>query len=76
MAAAKQKRIKKGISRYITTLRYVTTSVTGRHLMEMGLEQGAVYKKVLDAVLYAKLDGRLKKTQDELKFVKKYVSRL
>ena len=76
MAAAKQKRIKKAISRYITTLRYISTSVKGRHLMEMGLKQGPVYKEVLDAVLYAKLDGKLKTTEDEFKFVKKYVSRL
>ncbi|MBU4462825.1 MAG: CBS domain-containing protein [Proteobacteria bacterium] len=75
MAVTKQKRIKKSISRYFTNLRYVTTSVTGKQLIKMGLKPGPIYRELLEAVLYAKLDGRLKTANDELKFASDYVSK-
>ncbi|MCG2755804.1 MAG: CBS domain-containing protein [Desulfobacteraceae bacterium] len=75
MAVTKQKRIKKSISRYFTNLRYVTTSVTGKQLIKMGLKPGPIYREILEAVLYAKLDGRLKTANDELKFASDYVSK-
>jgi tRNA nucleotidyltransferase (CCA-adding enzyme) len=75
MAVTKQKRIKKSISRYFTNLRYVTTSVTGKQLIKMGLKPGPMYREILEAVLYAKLDGKLKTANDELKFASDYVSK-
>jgi tRNA nucleotidyltransferase (CCA-adding enzyme) len=75
MAATKQKRIKKSISRYFTKLRYVTASITGKQLIKMGLKPGPIYSEILEAVLYAKLDGKLKTANDELIFARNYVSR-
>ncbi|MBC8199063.1 MAG: CBS domain-containing protein [Desulfobacteraceae bacterium] len=75
MAVTKQKRIKKSISRYFTKLRYITTSVTGKQLIKMGLKPGPIYREILEAVLYAKLDGKLKTANDELKFARNYVSK-
>jgi len=75
MAVTKQKRIKKSISRYFTKLRYVTTSITGKQLIKMGLKPGPIYREILEAVLYAKLDGKLKTANDELIFARNYVSK-
>ena len=75
MAVTKQKRIKKSISRYFTKLRYVTTSITGKELIKMDLKPGPIYREILEAVLYAKLDGKLKTANDELIFAENYVSR-
>lgn len=75
MAVTKQNRIKKSISRYFTNLRYVSTSVTGKQLIKMGLKSGHIYREILEAVLYAKLDGKLKTANDELIFARDYVSK-
>jgi tRNA nucleotidyltransferase (CCA-adding enzyme) len=39
----------------------------------MGLEPGPIYREILEAVLEAKLNGRLKTRTDELSFVRNYV---
>ncbi|HUV50317.1 MAG TPA: CBS domain-containing protein [Anaerolineae bacterium] len=75
MAVTKQKRIKKSISRYFTKLRYVTTSITGKRLIKMGLKPGPIYREILEAVLYAKLDGKLETANEELIFARNYVSK-
>jgi tRNA nucleotidyltransferase (CCA-adding enzyme) len=73
MAATKHETVKRSISNYVTRLRYIDTSVTGKDLKKMGLEPGPIYREILQAVLDAKLDGQLKTRNDELDFVKAYV---
>jgi tRNA nucleotidyltransferase (CCA-adding enzyme) len=74
MAASKSERVKKYISHFYTQLRPVQISITGKDLKEMGLAPGPIYREVLDAVRYARLNGRLKSRDDEIGFVKNYVS--
>jgi tRNA nucleotidyltransferase (CCA-adding enzyme) len=73
MAATKSEKVKKSISNYFTRLRNIQSSITGKDLIKMGLEPGPNFKKILQAVLDAKLNGRLKTRNDELGFVKDYV---
>jgi tRNA nucleotidyltransferase (CCA-adding enzyme) len=73
MAATEHETVKRSISNYVTRLRHVETSVTGRDLKKMGLEPGPIYREILQAVLEAKLNDRLKTRNDELDFVKAYV---
>lgn len=73
MAATKHETVKRSISHYVTQLRYINTSVTGKDLKKMGLEPGPIYREILQAALDAKLNGRLKTRNDELDFVKAYV---
>ena len=73
MAATKHEMVKRSISNYFTRLRHIDTSIKGRDLKKMGLEPGPVYREILQAVLDAKLNGRLKTRNDELIFVKDYV---
>ena len=73
MAATKHETVKRSISNYVTRLRYIDTSVTGKDLKKMGLEPGPIYREILQAVLDAKLNGQLKTRDDELNFVKAYV---
>lgn len=73
MAATKHETVKRSISNYVTRLRYINTSVTGKDLKKMGLEPGPIYREILQAVLNAKLNGQLKTPNDELDFVKSYV---
>jgi tRNA nucleotidyltransferase (CCA-adding enzyme) len=66
---------KKRISHYHTQLRNVSVTITGKDLLTMGLKPGPVFSETLQAVLEAKLNGRVKTREDELKFVKTRVQR-
>jgi tRNA nucleotidyltransferase (CCA-adding enzyme) len=74
MAIAAPEKVKKSLSQYITQLRHITTSLTGKDLKKMGLEPGPIYKETLQAVLDAKLNGLVRTRNDELNFARNYVS--
>jgi tRNA nucleotidyltransferase (CCA-adding enzyme) len=74
MAVTKHERVKKAISFYVTQLRQIKISVSGKDLKDMKLEPGPLYKSILQAVLDAKLNGQLKTRNDELNFVRDYAS--
>jgi tRNA nucleotidyltransferase (CCA-adding enzyme) len=73
MAATKNERIKRSISNYFTQLRHISTTIKGKDLKKLGIEPGPIYRKILDAVLDGKLNGRIKTYNDEISFVKDYV---
>lgn len=75
MAVTKHERAKKAISFFITQLRQIKISVSGKDLKEMRLEPGPLYRTILQAVLDAKLNGQLKTKNDELNFARDYASR-
>ena len=69
MVCAHSRDVKRAISHFVTKLRYVTISVTGKDLMRFGLKPGPIYREIMQKVLDAKLDGLLKSRDDELSFV-------
>jgi tRNA nucleotidyltransferase (CCA-adding enzyme) len=73
MAAAKQQKVKKAISHFFTKLRRIDISLKGRDLKKMKLEPGPIYRKILQAVLDARLDGKLKTKSDEIDFARQYI---
>jgi tRNA nucleotidyltransferase (CCA-adding enzyme) len=73
MAGSKKRSIKQSISRYFTHLRYIKPMVQGRDLKKMGIPPGPIYRRILQAVLDAKLNGELKTKQDELDFVQNFI---
>lgn len=74
MAASGKQKIKKAISNYLTNLRYVSLSVKGGDIKAMGVPPGPIYQKILKAALNAKLNGLLKTSQDEHRFIQDYVT--
>lgn len=70
MAKTSQKHLQKSISLYITHLRATRVALKGEDLIQLGLPPGKVYKRVLDTVLMARLDGKVASKEDELDFVK------
>ncbi|MFP3982024.1 MAG: polya polymerase, partial [Desulfobacterales bacterium] len=74
MAATRQERIRKAISFYVTDLKDVRISVTGKDLKQMGLTPSPLFGKILRRLLQEKLDGRAETRQDELEFVKKAIT--
>ena len=73
MAATRYKKVKQSISNYFTRLRPVRTLLRGKDLLAMGLTPGPVYRRILEALLAAKLNGKVKTRQDEIAFVDTYV---
>ena len=73
MACTQHRQVKRAISHYVTKLRYVTISVTGRDLMKKGLKPGPAYREVMQTILAAKLNGRLQTREEELAFVEKQI---
>jgi tRNA nucleotidyltransferase (CCA-adding enzyme) len=73
MAATKKEIVKRSISNYFTRLRYIHTVISGKDLKKIGIEPGPVFREILQAVLEAKLNGKLKTKSDELDFVHRYV---
>jgi len=69
MAKSRKERAKKYISLYLTHLRNVRISLSGEDLKKLGIPQGPKYKKILAALLDAKLDGKVATRADEVRFV-------
>ena len=74
MAIARNKAVKKSISHFITDLRRTKLSLKGRDLKQMGLKPGPAYRQVMEAVLDARLDGKLRSKKDEIEFARQLVA--
>jgi len=74
MACTRFQRVKRAISNYVTNLRDVRITVTGKDLMKLGLKPGPVYREIMSAVMTARLNGKLETRQDELRFAKEFLA--
>lgn len=71
MAKDKSESVKRQVSAYLTTYRHVKPSLTGRDLQGMGLKPGPLYRKILDALLDARLNGDVKTEAEERELAKR-----
>jgi len=69
MSKTKSKLIRKRISDYLTRFSKVKIEINGKDLKRLGFKEGPAFKKILRSVLDAKLNGKLKNGNEELKFV-------
>jgi len=66
MAAARSDAVRRAVSTYITQLRHVRPAIKGEDLKALGIAPGPAYKRILEAVQDAKLNGVAKSRSDEL----------
>ena len=66
---------KRWLSRYFTQWRQIKPILTGNDLKAMGLKPGPIFKTILEELLKARLDGKVKTEEDEKKLVKKFLKR-
>ncbi|HDH00650.1 MAG TPA: hypothetical protein ENG80_02435, partial [Nitrospirae bacterium] len=71
IAKARDKKQKKALSSYLTTLRKIKPSLTGKDLKTLGYAPGPLFNKILRAVLDERLNGKVKSREEEMEFVKK-----
>jgi tRNA nucleotidyltransferase (CCA-adding enzyme) len=62
------------IREYLTTFQHVSITLTGHDLEEMGLPKGPAYRRVLDRIFNAKLDGLVATPEDEYRLAKTFIN--
>ena len=72
MAKVTKREAKKALSTFLSQLKQVTISTTGADLKKLGLKPGKLYKKILDDLLNARLDGKVKNKREETTYVKEH----
>jgi len=75
MAKTKTASSKKHVSMYLTQYRDVQTDLTGDDLLEMGLQPGPHFKKLLASLLEAKMNGVLTNRAEEERFIKERIGK-
>ena len=73
MGLGQGQEIKRKISVYLTELRKIKCSLTGKDLLQMGLTPGPRIGKLLKAVFDAKLNGAIKSRAEEFAFIDKLI---
>ena len=74
VAAAKSRNVEALVLKYLSDWRAVRVNLTGEDLMRLGFEPGPDFGKILEKVLYAKMNGCLKTKRDEIAYVLKTLS--
>ena len=65
----------KRISKYHTQLRHVAITLSGKDLLDMGLAPGPLFSRTLQAVLEAKLNGRVRNREEEFAFARQTIKK-
>lgn len=63
--------LRRWISHYLIHLRTVHPELDGDDLRKIGFSPGPLYREILDALRFARLDGEVESRSDEISFVKK-----
>ncbi|HLO25410.1 MAG TPA: polya polymerase, partial [Geobacteraceae bacterium] len=67
MAKTSSEEVKKLISLYFTQLQNVRSQINGEDLKRMGVPEGPHFRRILDAVLSARLNSQVQSREDELR---------
>ncbi|MFH2013043.1 MAG: CBS domain-containing protein [Pseudomonadota bacterium] len=70
MAKTDKNYIKKAISLYFTQLKRTNILLTGEDIKGLGITPGKIYKRIMDDLLEAKLDGIVKTKEEEINFIR------
>jgi tRNA nucleotidyltransferase (CCA-adding enzyme) len=65
MAKTKQESVKKAASMYLSKLRDIKPTVTGKDLVQMGLRPGPIFQVILKELLDARLNGQITTPEQE-----------
>jgi tRNA nucleotidyltransferase (CCA-adding enzyme) len=67
--------VKRQVSAFLTAYQHTKPVVTGVDLKAMGLKPGPQFKKILDRLLDARLNGEVKTESEERELVRRLVSK-
>ena len=63
------------VREFLTELQQIKLSTTGHDLQKLGLRQGPAYRRILDQLLSARLNGNVQSKEEELNLAKTLVSK-
>ncbi len=72
MAKSRDTEQKKSVSLYLTALREISPELTGKDLQSMGYAPGPLFKRILTAILEAKLEENVQGRDEEIEFVREH----
>ena len=70
LAKAGTSRFRARVKRYLTNYRKIKIKINGEDLKKMGLKPSSEFKKIMDELLYEKLDKGFKRKSEEIDFLK------
>jgi tRNA nucleotidyltransferase (CCA-adding enzyme) len=73
MAKMRSDDVKKTISNYITYEDSLKPLITGKDLKNMGIQEGPIFREILDSLKEEKIDKGLKTREDEIGFISNYL---
>lgn len=73
MAKTRSRSVTRQIAAYLTRLKQVKPLLTGADLKALGLKPGPIYKTILDRLLDARLNGKVKTEAEERALLKRMV---
>ncbi len=73
MAKTKSRSVTRQIAAYLTRFKQVKPLLTGADLKALGLKPGPIYKQILDRLLDARLNGKVKTEAEERELAKRMV---
>jgi len=76
LAVLEAKAVSTNIRAFLESYRKVRIATTGADLRGAGLEPGPAYRKILDELLFARLDGRIRTVTEERKLLARLIRRL
>lgn len=65
--------IRDAMKKYLSKYRFVKLEVSGHDLENLGIEEGPIYREILDKTLDMKLDRGFRNKKEELEFIKEYL---
>ncbi len=71
MAGHENEAVKKALSNYLTRLQFIEIEISGHDLIAVGLKPSPEFKKILDQVRAARLDGLVNNRKEELELVRR-----
>jgi tRNA nucleotidyltransferase (CCA-adding enzyme) len=72
-ALAPDKRIREKLTLYLTQLRFVKISVSGRDLLEMGLKESPAVGEILAKIQFMRIEGKVDGRDSEMQLARKLV---
>lgn len=71
MARANSEETRRAISHYFHRYRHAQAELRGRDLKALGIPPGPIYRKILDELLDARLNGEVRNRQEELAYIQR-----
>jgi tRNA nucleotidyltransferase (CCA-adding enzyme) len=72
MALTQDEKIRRDMSNFYTRQRDIKPLIKGKDLLAMGLKPGPVFMEILNRIIDAKLDKKLKTKKEEIQFAAQY----